>query len=52
VIDLHCAANNVSGRANNSLKILIIDCTGGGAADNVFQRILFSVETMRDEILI
>jgi len=49
VIDLHCAANNVSGRANNSLKILIIDCT---AADNVFQRILFSVETMRDEILI
>lgn len=49
VIDLHCVANNVSGRANNSLKILIIDYTAGGQCA---PSILFYAGTMRDEILI
>jgi len=47
MIDLYRAANNVSNRVNNSFKILIIDYT-----EQCIPRILFSVETMRDEILI
>lgn len=47
MIDLLYAANNVSSRVNNSFKILIIDYT-----EQCIQRILFCVETMRDEILI
>lgn len=47
MIDLHYVANNVSNRVNNSFKILIIDYTG-----QYIQRILFCIETMRDEILI